>query len=796
MDLTKSALTTIAHAHAFTPALKANHHGEALSFSIERTAPHCSVRLEFKDKSFINYLTFNSDLHVLVDISWSLDGKSFYRIHGLKHESRGEMRDFIFPLVYAQFLLVNFYQEAGPVHKAEIRRFEIGFRSSVKLKASSEADRLWTAENLIDRREDYGWASIVREKNEPDIIVADMGELYFISELHLKSVKDEYNYFPRGFLIQLSEDGNIWQTKQAEDNFYAAPGCWYAWKFAPTRARYVRLQIDKHAHYKRGEYQSKILDLAVLGVPDFDAAHTSASSTMRMASENTPGIVLLAANNIAAPNRVVQSNDSRLRNASTEYRGIVQFARDNEAAPEKAVQGSDSRLKLASVNAPGIVRLAKNGEASENTAVQGNDARLQLATVDSPGIVQLAKNGETRPGIALQASDARLKAATTEQPGIVQLAKDGESAAGKAIQGSDSRLRQASQAWPGIVQLASHSEIASNKAVTADDPRLSEGNENHKGRVQFARKGESADLKAVQASDPRLQNASEENRGVVQLARDGVAVAGLAVQATDSRLSDARPPKPHAHPEYALAQHDFNVHTGNILLKRATPTAVPDGFSVSLDTNAPIAVENSNGVAGIFSGGLIAHAEGVSAYLVSRYASALQAVSRDKAAASLASASDYALHLPKSLGGVTSSGKALHAEGQVLLEGQLNVKGQACITIALPKAASESFVEGDLLTIDNGVAAKMRNDSQPFVGVLTKNAGVQLESGAVAIRAAVAGIVSLRVFGIVRAGDRLGLNPNQAGTCRVAQAQDKVYAVALESVNNDREKQVLSILIK
>ncbi|GAB4433819.1 MAG: discoidin domain-containing protein [Turneriella sp.] len=751
------------------------------------------MRIELEDNCFLNFLRYDSALHVLADISSSEDGQHFYRVHGVSHESHGDSREFAFPLVRARYLLINFYQEAGPIHKCEIRRLRAGFRTQVKLKASSEADRLWTAENLVDRRDDYGWASAIREKNEIDTVVADLNSLFFISEVRLRSLRDEYNFFPQTFQIQLSEEGGVWQTVQSEDHFFAAPGSWYAWRFPTTRARFVRLQIDRHAHYRKGEYQSKILDLAVMGDAEFSLAGSAAAASVRMASENVPGMVLLAGNNIAAPNRVVQSNDARLRNASTEYRGIVQFARDNEAAQEKAVQGSDSRLKLATVSTAGIVRLAKDGEVSEQAAVQGNDTRLQRATQDSPGIVQLAKDGESRPGVALQASDGRLKAASTEAAGIVILAKDGDTSAGKAIQGNDSRLRLSSQAWPGIVQLAGHGEIAGNKAVVADDPRLIEGDEAKKGRVQFARKGESADLKAVQASDPRLQNASEDNRGVVQFARDGVAAAGQAVQATDSRLYDARPARPHTHSEYALAQHEFSSHTGNVVIKRAAPTAVPNGFSVPLDLHAPIVAENAEGVAGIFSGGIVASAEGIGAYLVSRSATALQAVSREQAAASFVSANSFALHVPRSLGGVKGSEKAIHAEGQVLIEGQLHIKGASCLTVALPKAASEAFVEGDLLTIDNGVVAKLRSDSQPFIGVVAKDASVQLEGGSVGIRVAVAGLVSLRVFGVVKAGDKLTLNPGQAGTCRVAQAQDRVLAVAVESVNNDREKQVLSI---
>ncbi len=793
MDLTRSLGANVAHVHSFTQALKPEHHGEAIGFSIERTAPHCSVRIELAEVSYLNFLRYDSSLHVLADISWSDTGQRFYRVHGVRHESHGESREFSFPLVQARYLLINFYQEAGPIHKCEIRKFQTGFKAQVKLKASSESDRLWTAENLIDRREDYGWASVIREKNEIDTITADLNGLFFIAEVHLKSVHDEYNFFPQTFQIQLSENGSVWQTVQSEDHFFAAPGSWYAWRFPATRARYVRLQIDRHAHYRKAEYQSKILDLAIIGATDFSLVGSHSASAARMASENVPGLVLLAGNNIAAPNRVVQSDDARLRNASTEYRGIVQFARDNEAAPEKAVQGNDSRLKVATVSAPGIVRLAKDGEVSDQAAVQGSDARLRRATEDAPGIVQLAKDGETRPGVALQASDSRLKAASLEAAGIVVLAKDGETAAGKAVQGNDTRLRLSSQAWPGIVQLAAHGEIAGNKAVVADDPRLIEADESRKGRVQFARKGESADLKAVQASDPRLQNATEENPGVVRFARDGVAATGQAVQASDSRLSDARPPRPHMHSEYALVQHEYNSHTGNIVIKHSGRTAVPDGFSTPLDLHAPIVAENTQGVAGIFSGGMVSSAEGTAAYLVSRSATALQAVSRDQAAASLVSANNFALHIPRSLGGVKGSEKAIRAEGQVLVEGQVSVKGVPCLTVALPKAASEAFVEGDLLTVDNGVVAKLRNDSQPFIGVVAKEGAVQLEGGQVGIRVAVAGLVSLRVFGIVRAGDKLTFNPGQPGTCRVAQDKDKVLAVALESINNEREKQVLSI---
>ncbi len=797
MDITRSRSAAAAQVRSLSAALRVSHQGAATSFQIERTAQHCSAVLEFESAVWLNRLQFDCSLHVLADIAWSDDGVHFFRVHGIRHESRGETREFIFPLTVARFLQVHFYQEGGPVHASEIRNFQTKFHSQVTLKASTESDRLWTAENLVDRREEYGWASVVRDKNEPDEVQLDFGSLYFIDGVQMKAVKDELNYFPAGFQIQLSEDGNLWQTLHSEDHFFAASGCWNAWIFAPTRARLVKISITKSAHYKKGEYQSKILDIAVTAVAArWTVATNQSSASPRMASENVPGTVLLAGNGIAAPSRVIQSDDSRLRNASTEYRGIMQFARDNEVAQEKAVQANDSRLKTATTLSPGIVQLAKNGEIRSGAAVQADDQRLNRTSTESPGIVQLANDRESRAGVAVQGSDSRLKPATAQDAGIIVLAQDGESAQGKAVQGNDSRLRLATQSWPGIVMLAQPGEIASAKAVAADDPRLVEADEAHKGRVQLARHGEVIDKRAVQANDPRLAQASEENRGTVQFARSGVAAPGQAVQATDSRLTDARKALPHTHDEYAKTVHEFSQHTGNLHIRRSGTTAAPEGFNDIADMNIPLVSENTEGVAASFRGGSVHAAETTASYHVSQTGSAIQAASRDKAAATLVSANAYALHLPRSALGVKSSEKALHAEGRVLVEGAVTIQGAQSVVVSLPKASNEAFVEGDLLTIENGVAAKLRQDAQVCVGVYTRAPGLALESSTAAVRAAVSGIVTLRVFGQVKAGDRLVLNSGQPGTCRVSQGQEKVVAIALESVQQDREKPVMSILVR
>jgi hypothetical protein len=104
MDLTRSESAHPSHSHSLSPALKSERQGDAISFHIERTAPHCSARLDFEQPVFVNHLRYECALHVLADISWSDDGVRFFRIHGLKHESQGELREFFFPLTHARHI--------------------------------------------------------------------------------------------------------------------------------------------------------------------------------------------------------------------------------------------------------------------------------------------------------------------------------------------------------------------------------------------------------------------------------------------------------------------------------------------------------------------------------------------------------------------------------------------------------------------------------------------------------------------------------------------------------------------
>ncbi|MCX7633606.1 MAG: coagulation factor 5/8 type domain protein, partial [Turneriella sp.] len=169
---------------------------------------------------------------------------------------------------------------------------------------------------------------------------------------------------------------------------------------------------------------------------------------------------------------------------------------------------------------------------------------------------------------------------------------------------------------------------------------------------------------------------------------------------------------------------------------------------------------------------------------------------REKAALSALSTHEYALYLPRALDGIKSSGKAIRAEGEVVIDGQLQLKGAACLSIVFARSSGEAFAEGDLVALENGMVAKLRSEQQVCIGVYVKNSALQLQGNSQGIAVAIAGIVPLRIWGVVRAGDKLTPNSAQPGTCRVAQPGERVLAVALEAAQDVKEKIVPGILLR
>lgn len=506
-----------------------------------------------------------------------------------------------FPLISARHLKFLFLADkanAGGNYFAAFGEFRIMVSGIVDLEVSSELDRLWVKENLIDERPEYGWSSSLRSNREEEFILVDLGSINRVNEVRMLSKNDIDTFFPEVFSIAYSEDNIAWHHLLEENGFLSEPGVWYRWRFMATNMRFLRISMAEGARTREGKYVSQIIEMEMFATPDvLDAPGRSSADPLMHASVLRSGMVRLAMDGEVREGVVVQASDRRLRDATTEARGIVELGADGEDREGVAVQGHDRRLKYANEDLPGIVRLARDGEVRSGHVVQSDDSRLRYATEEEAGLVELAEDGEVRPGTAVQSNDRRLRLATTAAPGIVQFAENGATRPNEAVQGDDHRLRNASMEYPGIMRFARPAEDAPEAAVQASDPRLKVATTEGAGIVELARDGEDGEGVVVQGNDRRLKYASAESAGIVELAAPGSELKGRAVQADDPRLKDARRPLAHEH-DYAPRVHDFANHTGIISLE----DEMGDSFAALGPpplNYAPITGVNSGGGAGL-----------------------------------------------------------------------------------------------------------------------------------------------------------------------------------------------------
>ena len=700
----------------------------------------------------------------------------------------------ILPLTRSKY--VNIIIKEFVIH-SELSKFigKIDFEVDTSISASSNLDRLWVAQNLLEWRNDYGWSSVIHSHQKNDIIDIDFNCEYYISKLKLRSIDENNNCFPEWFFIELSSDKILWNRVISEEKFTVSRNKWYVWSFSLQKCRYIRI-IANPARMKKNEFVSKILSLDVFAIPQntiYQAQKNYFSNIY--ASELFPGLVKLAENNSNLPGVVVQGSDFRLREATTEYSGIIQLAKDGESNENIVVQGNDSRLREATTQYPGITQFAKDGESRASVAVQGNDSRLREATTQYPGITQFAKDGESRASVAVQGNDSRLREATTQYLGIAQFAKDGESRASVAVQGNDSRLREATTQYPGIAQFAKDGESNANVAVQGNDSRLREATTENRGRVQLARNGENSEFKVVQANDDRIQPATIEKYGTVLLANHGVSLNKRVVQSDDPRLSDLRDPKPHQH-EYANKIHDYNSHSGtlNILINKKTDHETQNNY-YSSTVDYPFSIENKEGLAAGIYGGLVVSAEKNQAMTVfSNTNIGLDVISREKNAAIFLSEKDFAISLPGKNGKIAGSKKAIYAEGLVDIRGGIQVTGSRALIVKWNKFSKEIYSEGDLLTInESGELEKIKNKNQQLIGIFTKNTNFTLSnSDEPGIYIALSGIVQVKVMGKITCGDKIGYSDGDPGVAQRTKSPSDI--TALDSSENTQEKLIWCLI--
>ncbi len=732
-----------------------------------------------------------------------------------------------FPLIqtrYIKILLLEHYPKDGLFYST-ITALQIGINGVEKITVSSELDRLWTKENLFDRRADYGWATKINRGKQVEKIEIDLGAINHINQISLKS-KDAINtYFPRKFFFEYSKNGDIWYTIHEEKDFVAEKDTWYSWSFLPTNMRFFRIIIEEGSTNEDGNLLSQIIEMELYAVSlIFDHTHPHEGITP-YATTLHAGLIRLAKDGEDSKSVAVQGSDRRLRDATVSTKGIVRLAANGETSEFAVVQGNDKRLRDADETTKGIVQLAKDGESRKNLAVQSNDKRLREADESNAGIIKLCPPGETASRKAVQGDDPRLRISSEDFPGIVQLAKNGEDRANTAVQGNDDRLKIATTERKGIVQLAKNGETGEFLAVQANDKRLLDATANSKGIVRLARNGDQTPGNVVQGDDQRLQDASESNKGIIRLAKHQEKMAGLAIQADDPRLYDQREAKPHNH-EYAPLLHHHNDHEGNLWIHGYKTNQVKD-TNQPKDENSLIgarlvsATENSESTESISilaivdskiagrSFGVLAHSPhtGLRGQATASGAG-VEGHGRDCPGGKFFSRHDYALVAGSTNleDGSQSSGKAFQSLGKSLFEGQVQIQPgksgeESCIVYPFEANHHEPLGNGDLVCIDSNQDSTVKKCNQPYdrsiLGVVTQNAVLTMGAPAhgSSVMVAVHGIVHVHVdpsFGEIKPGDLLTCSktPGHAMKAKLDQIEKigSIIGKALQSASGKTQK--------
>jgi hypothetical protein len=674
-----------------------------------------------------------------------------------------------FSMISASFLkiVVKFNRKDKDAnYKIAFKNFQVMIAGIEKIIASSENDRFWVKENIIDSREDYGWSSKEKDEESEEFLLVDLGSINRVEEVRILSKKSIETNFPEAFYFYYSEDDLSWHHLHEEPYFMTEPSTWYKWKFFPTNMRFFKLLSVNQKPNSQKKYVSQIVELEIYADSDITAYSKKRiiADTPHYASIMRPGLVRLAADGETKEGMAVQGNDRRLRDSTIEFKGIVELASDGEEREGVAVQGSDKRIKPATELSLGIVKLARNGEAKKSHAVQSDDDRIKSATIDSKGIVELAEDGETRPGVVVQGSDRRLKKATQKEFGLVLLAEHEESTVGKVVVSDDPRIKKATTEKEGILKFALNGEESNLVAVQGSDKRLKQATTESFGIVELAQSGEDKENVVVQGSDIRLKIATETDSGIVMLAKHGLNTPNKVVQSDDPRLSDSREAKKHTH-DYANIIHDFNSHSGLISITGETSSEYKN-INPPLPAHSLIFAKNNakygSGISGIgIDEGVIGYGEdyGVAGFSTGEKedSAGIAGFSKKGYGGLFVSQKKYAL-VADGVGiqskDIKGSGKALLAKGESEFLGNIRVvdeKGNDCIARYFKLFQNDIANKGDLLVINEkeGSLSKSKGAySQKLIGVCVDSASIQFgseEESKNHVLMAFSGIVKLNV---------------------------------------------------
>jgi hypothetical protein len=680
------------------------------------------------------------------------------------------------------------------LYRIAFANFKLMISGIESITCSSENDRFWVKENIIDGRPDYGWSS--KEKTSPseEFLMVDLGSINRVDEFRILSKNAIETNFPELFYFYYSEDDLIWHQLHEEPQFISEPGTWYKWKFFPTNMRFFKLVAVNNKANSQKKYVCQLVELEIYAAPEYLSL-----SKKKIINETPPyssimrsGLVRLAADGETNQGVAVQGNDRRLKNATTEFKGIVELATDGEEREDVVVQGNDRRLKNATETSYGLVRLGLNGETRAGVVVQCNDERLRKATEDIYGIVELAEDGETRPGVVVQGNDKRLRKATTKDYGLVILGELGSDDPGKVVTGDDPRFKNATTEKEGILRFASNGEDSPYAAVQGNDKRLRKATTESHGIVELAQSGENKEGVVVQGSDKRLRMASTEDAGIMIFATHNANQPLMAIQSDDPRLYDKREAKAHTH-EYAEKNHSYDSHSGLIKLTGNTSSELKNISPPSLNHSVIFGKNEAKGGAGV-SGvgvdeGMLGYGDDLGVLGIStgndEESAGITGLSKKGFGGMFVSQRKHALFANgQSLAKreVQGSGKAILARGDSDFYGTIRVsdnRGNDCLAKYFKNSGNDVLQKGDLVVVvdkEMGVSRARSSHSTKIVGVVVDSASIEFGEkifGNEFVLVAIYGIVKVNVDsqegGIILPGDLLVSGLTAGYACKADQ---------------------------
>ncbi|GIX42541.1 MAG: hypothetical protein KatS3mg129_2274 [Leptospiraceae bacterium] len=120
---------------------------------------------------------------------------------------------------YVKFVCYN-HQARNGLYQIAIGKIQICVSGIVNIKVSSQLDRLWVKENLIDTRLDYGWSSALKKEDKEEFIEIDLGSVNRVNEIRMLSKNQKETYFPTSFQISYSDDNITWHHLIEENGFF------------------------------------------------------------------------------------------------------------------------------------------------------------------------------------------------------------------------------------------------------------------------------------------------------------------------------------------------------------------------------------------------------------------------------------------------------------------------------------------------------------------------------------------------------------------------------------------------